>query len=116
VPSLPPVPPPAQGGFMGAATDPVKKNMSIMNPMDMAAMKQQGGFDPKAPVVDTLKKLGIDPMGPSSQLVDFAKKQIQNADMVGKMGNIAADSGQGAPAAPEPMGEPPAGLEGLLKQ
>jgi hypothetical protein len=94
---------------MGAASDPLRKNASIMNPMDLAMMKGEGQFSPDMTVVDVLQKLGIDPNGPASQLVEFGRKQVENGDMVGKMQNMAQDS-QGAEPAPTP------GLEGLLGQ
>lgn len=101
------------GGYMGASQDPLKKNMSLMNPMDLAAMKQSGDFGniKNMSVKEVLMKIGIDPEGPAEQLVEFSRKQVENADMVGKMQNIAADS-QGE----QPGGQPPAapGLEGLL--
>lgn len=95
-------------GFMGAASDPVRKNTSVFNPLDLAAMKQSGQFEgaEDMKVVDFLPMIGIDPQGPMSQLTEFMQKQVENADMVGKMQNIAADS-----TAME--GEPPAPTEGL---
>jgi hypothetical protein len=99
--------PPAQKGYMGAAGDPLRKNMSFMNPMDLATMKQEGQFTEDMTVNDALMKVGIDPNGPVSQLVEFGQKQIQNADMAGKMQNIAGDAG---------TEEPAQGLEGLLRR
>jgi len=105
-------------GFMGASEDPVKQNMSMFNPVDMAAMKQSGAFTPDMKVKDVLLKIGIDPEGPATQLVEFAKKQHQNADPLGKMKNIASTAPQGEPQG-EPQGQPavespPQGLEGLM--
>ena len=99
-----------QRGMMGG-DNPVRKNMSIMNPMDLAAMKQSGEFSDmeSMTVADVMMKMGIDPNGPATQLVEFGRKQVENADMVGKMQNIASDTVGGE--------EPPAedtGLEGLL--
>jgi len=102
------------GKYGAAATDPVRKNVSIMNPMDLASMKQSGDFAniESMTVSDVLSQLGIDPNGPATQLVEFGKKQVQNADMVGKMQNIAADTEGMEEEAPTED----TGLEGLLSR
>ncbi len=110
--------PPSSGGFMGASQDPIKANMSAFNPVDLAAMKQSGAFSPDMKVKDVLAKIGIDVEGPASQLVEFAKNQVKNADPLGKMKSVAAT----APVNPEVQGEAPApgpestpqGLESLM--
>jgi hypothetical protein len=100
--------------------NPVKDNMSIMNPVDQAYMKQSGEFSPEMTVRDVLGKFGIDVDGPAQQLVDFGIKQVENADSVRKMQNIAGQGGQGGqmPPAPEQgmpqMPPEQGGLEGLL--
>lgn len=101
--------PPARPGM--GTDNPVMKNRSIFNPMDLASMKQGGEFSDMGSmtVSDVLVKMGIDPNGPAQQLVEFGRKQVENADMVGKMQNIASDTTGGE--------EPPVedtGLEGLL--
>lgn len=99
-------------GYMGASKDPIRKNMSFANPMDLAMMKKEGAFTQGMTVNEALQKLGIDPNGPVEQLVEFGKKQVENGDMVGKMQNIAADSQGAIPE--EPASTP--GLEGLLRR
>jgi hypothetical protein len=102
-------------GFMGASKDPIRQNMSGFNPVDLAAMKQSGTFTPDMKVKDVLLKIGIDPEGPATQLVEFAKKQTQNADPLAKMKNIAATAPQGQAQGQPPAEEPlPAGLDGLM--
>lgn len=91
--------------------DPVMKNRSFLNPMDLASMQNEEMFTPDMTVMEAITKAltsqGIDPNGPVTQLGELAQKNVQNADMVGKMQNIAADSGVETPA-------PTPGLEGLL--
>ena len=91
--------------------DPIKKNASFLNPMDLAMMQKEGMFTPEMTVMDALTKAltmqGIDPNGPVTQLGELMQKNVENADMVGKMQNIAADTGGETPA-------PTPGLEGLL--
>jgi hypothetical protein len=102
------------GGMMGAAQDPVRKNMSFFNPIDAAAMRNDmSQVDLDNPtVVDFLPRIGIDPQGPLRQLVEFGQKQVQNGDMLGKMKNIAKDSGQ--PQGQPGGGAPTQGLDDLL--
>lgn len=111
--------PPMKGGYMNAASDPLRKNMSMFNPMDAALMKQEGQFSPDMPLGEMMTKLGFDLNAPGlPQLQEFGKKQVENADMVGKMKNIAADS-QNLNTSPGRGEMPPAptpGLEGLLSQ
>jgi len=102
------MPKPGGPGYMGAASDPMRKNASIMNPMDLAMMKNDGMDPNNMTVNDLLQKVGIDPNGPASQLVEFSRKQVENGDMMGKMQNIAKDSQGGEEPLPTP------GLEGLL--
>jgi hypothetical protein len=108
----------------------MKKNMSIFNPTDMAAMAtpgHPGQVDPtKTTVREFFEGFGVDVDGPVMQLIDFTNKQVDNANPVKKMQNIA---GTGTPpssgpptAGPEmanrmPQGAPTnASLEGLVGQ
>jgi hypothetical protein len=105
------------GGIMGATSDPVKKNMSLFNPMDAAAIKESGEFQGMQNMTvrqafdSFCQKVGIDPEGSATQLVEFAKSQVKNADMVGKMDSIARDS-QGEEGA---QPEAPPGLDSLMQ-
>jgi hypothetical protein len=100
--------------------NPVKDNMSIMNPVDQAYMKQSGEFNSEMTVRDMLAKFGIDVDGPAQQLVDFGMKQVENADPVRKMQNIAGQGGQGGQMPPAPEQSAPqmppgqGGLDSLL--
>lgn len=105
----------AKGGFMGASSDPIRKNMSLFNPTDQAAMIQSGTFTPDMPLGEMMTNLGFDLNAPGlPQLKAFADKQLQNGDMVGKMQNIAKDSQQGQPPAPPVKDQEQAGLSGLM--
>jgi hypothetical protein len=77
----------------------VQQNMSVLNPVDAAVMKQDGamGNPGEQTVMDALQKLGIDPQGPATQLVEWAKSQMKNANPANKMRAI---SGGGAKRPP----------------
>jgi hypothetical protein len=101
------------------------KNLSAANPADIGAMA--GGIRPDMTVAEYLGKMGIDVNGPVTQLIQFAQKQVQNANPLTKMRNIAADTalqpgGQPGPMpGPRPMVQPPgqpapSGIEGLLSR
>ena len=98
----------------------IKDNASIMNPVDLAAMKQSGEFNPQMSIREVLAKLGmtdIDAPGSAMQLVEFGKKQVQNADMTNKMQNIAGGAGPApGPVPPQAPPEeiPPQGLDSLV--
>jgi len=98
----------------------IKENASIMNPIDLAAMKQSGEFTPQMSIREVLAKLGmtdIDAPGSAMQLVEFGKKQVQNADMTKKMQNIggAKPAGPGTvPPQVPPEEMPPQGLDSLV--
>jgi len=97
--------------------DPIKNNMSMFNPVDAMAMKgpikqnindmQLGQF---------IESLGMDLEGPATQLVEFGKKQTENADMAGKMKNIGGGvPGSGSPV-PPPVPPPQGGtMEDLIR-
>jgi len=87
---------------------PIKNNLSIFNPTDMAAMKQEGGFTGNMTLRQGLEKLGFNLEGPISQLQEFAKKQMGNANPLTKMQNMSQPPGQGGP----PPGMPPGGNSG----
>jgi len=92
--------------------DPIKSNMSMFNPTDLAAAKASGEYNSQMTVRQVFEKLGVDVDGPATQLMELAKKQTQNANPLTKMRNIAA-SGQNSGPAPAPMpgagGAPPPG-------
>lgn len=96
--------------------DAMEANRSMLNPADLAAMKQQG--DGGLTVRDFLAKNGVDVDGPMSQLTKFAQKQTENAGALGKMRNIAAS---GQPQMPPGMpgmggGQPPmGGFDDIMK-
>ena len=102
--------------------DPIKDNESFLNKTDLGVMAGERRFTPDQSVRDVLTELGIDVEGPATQLVEFAQKQSQNAEVSGKMKNIAS-SGQPKPMpspqgpmpgpAPGPQGPPPS-MEGLM--
>jgi len=107
--------------------EPMEQNKSIFNPADMAAMKQSGQFSQNMTVRQAMEKLGIDVDGPVAQLTEFAKKQVENANPLNKMKNIAQGGGAPPPGGPPPGdlgGNPPPtpppaqgqGLEGLLRR
>ena len=93
---------------------------SLLNPTDLAGMKQQGVARPGMTVRDFMQKMGIDVDGPVEQLQQFARKQTQNATAMGKMNTMAARGpqqqmggrppGGPGPTAPRPTG----GLNDLL--
>jgi len=104
-------------------SDPIKSNMSMMNPVDMAAMKQESqmgqgpmaGLSPNTTVREFLGKLGVDVDGPVSQLQKLVQDQVQKANPVSKMSNIANNPapGGGGGQAPPPMPDK-AGLDALM--
>ncbi len=105
-------------------SDPVKDNMSMFNPVDMASMKKEasvgagpmGGMDRETTVRDFLGKMGIDVDGPVTQLSDLVKSQTEKANPLTKMQKISGGPGPGGAnqGAQPPMPEP-AGLAGLMK-
>ena len=114
---------PMPGGMPGAMPggqpggmpqgDPIRDNMSMANPADLALMQKEGGMSRNMSVRDFLSSKGIDVDGPISQLEEFGKKQIQNSTMMGKAKSIGPSPG-GAPGAPPPAA-PPGGMEQLLQ-
>jgi hypothetical protein len=115
------------GGPPPGGPSPVMKNMSALNPVDAATMASSGNFTPDMTVRDYFQKMGIDVDGPVTQLVEFAKKQSQNANPMNKMRNIAADTALQKGGTPQPMtgpkpmvappGQPaPSGLSGLMQK
>lgn len=120
---------PPQGMPMsgGRGPSPVEKNLSVFNPTDAALMSSSGKFNPTMTVRDFLTQQGIDVEGPVTQLIEMAKKQMENANPMNKMRNISADAslnpGGQPPTMPgvkpmvAPPGQPaPAGMEGLLNK
>jgi len=103
--SGPPPGGPPPGGPPGG--DVIKNNASMLNPADLAGMKQSGMGGSGGTVRDFLSKLGIDVEGPVQQLVDFGKKQLQGGPPMNKMKAIAGGAPGGPPPGPPPGGPPP---------
>jgi len=113
MPGAPPIPgmgtPPPGGGMEGK----IKSMRSIMNPIDVSMMKQDGEIDPNMTVIQLLEQLGIDPNGPATQFKDFAKRQFENANPLNKMKGLA---GGGAAAIPPASGAaPPPDFDNLMR-
>ncbi len=118
---------PQQGMPQGAPPSPVTKNLSMFNGRDAGLMQSTGQLSPNMSVRQFLEAQGVDVEGPVTQLVDMAKKQVENANPMNKMRNIAADTalqkgGQpnaqpGVKPMVAPPGQPsPAGMEGLINK
>lgn len=96
-------------------SDPIRDNMSMANPTDMAAMKQSkdagmgqfAGMDKGTTVRDFFGKLGVDVDGPVTQLAELAKNQMKKGNPLGKMASMAEP-----PAGPGPRPQPPGGPGG----
>ena len=103
------------GGAPGG--NPVKDNMSMLNPTDLAVMKGTGQVGGDETVRDVLAQFGIDVDGPATQLAEFAQKQVKNSSAMGKMKNMQPQGGP-TPQAPQapPQGQPgpPPGMDSLL--
>jgi hypothetical protein len=90
------------------AKENVKSNMSIFNPVDIAAMKTPGNPGQIDPQTTTIREFfdqqGVDVDGPLVQLVRFAQNQRQKANPINKMQGIAQGaSGQAFPGmTPDP--------------
>ena len=96
---MPPRGTPSPGG--STPKDPISANRSIMNPVDMAAMGQQGTVKPGLTIRDYIEKVIKVPIdAPVEQLAEAIKRQGQNQSGIGKVGAMA----QGGP--PQ-MGQPP---------
>lgn len=94
----------------------VAESLSIMNPTDIAVMQKNGMLDGNTSIREFFATKGVDVDGPMSQFVEFAKREMQNADPLQKMKKIAG-SGGGQPPAPQgaPQGAPSGGgLEQLM--
>lgn len=89
----------------------VKANQSVTSPADVSMMLQDGEISPDMPVLEYLKKIGIDPNGPVSQFVDVFKAQQAKASPMGKM---QAFSGGPRMGAQKPPAGPPPGMAGLI--
>jgi len=111
---MPPLP---QGPQEGAgALENFKKNRSLANPLDLAMMQQEGSISPDSTIAEFFQStFGLDVNTDTiTDMIQATKKNIQNADPVKKMGNIAqgAGPGMGQPA-PPPQGAPPGPPKGL---
>jgi hypothetical protein len=95
----------------GSSLQNIKQNRSVLNPMDATMMAQEGAISPDMTIAQFLQQEGIDVNGPVSQLQQFAKKQVQNANPMTKARNIAQGAG-GQSQAPPPAGG--GGLEDLI--
>ena len=109
-------------------SDPIRDNMSVANPADLAAMKQGvdtgqgqfGGMDANTSIRDFFGKLGIDVDGPVEQLKKFSQDTMKNGDPLGKMENIAGGIPPGGPdlppgVPPQPPGAGAPGMDGLMQ-
>ena len=102
---------------MGKGGSPIKNNLSMFNPADMAAMAQgdmgqalvgAAKSGKELTIEDGLNMMGLKSTDPLQKLIDFGGKQMQNANPMTKMKNIAAESGGGKTA---PNGPPQEGNE-----
>lgn len=101
----------------GPATQSLKDNASIFNPVDIAGMKSPGHpmyVDPqKTTIRDYFKQNGVDVDGPVIQLVKFAQNQAGKANPINKMQGMAKSANQGVPVPPmSGGGQPPGGSPG----
>jgi len=101
----------AMGGEgMGSA---VKQNMSIFNPMDMAAKASQGDINPQMTVGEFLQKnFGVTMETPMMEFAQKLAAQAKTGTMQGKlqaMGGGGMPPSGGMPQAPggQPGGSPP---------
>ena len=106
---------PPQGG-MTPPKDAMSANRSIMNPIDMAAMKGSGTVSSDMTVRDLIEKVFKVPMdAPVSALTEAIKRQGMNKTNVGKMGAMANPvgsamgprNGMGPQGSQRPMTPPP---------
>lgn len=107
--------------------DPMTANRSIFNPTDAAYMKKSGQMTPDMSFGQFMEStMGIKWDEPLQSAVQKMQKNMQNADPVKKMQNIANSPG-GTPEAPPqesqnpmPQGRKPTvqsgGLEGIMSQ
>lgn len=90
------------------ATKNLKDNMSVYNPVDIAAMKTPGNpgyVDPEQTTIrDFFAQKGVDVDGPVSQLIKFAQGERKKANPIQKMQGIAKGSPSGG-AFPDMAGE-----------
>ena len=78
-------PSPSMGGSPGGE-NAMEANRSVMNPIDMAAMQQNGTVNQNMTVKDLIEKVFKVPMdAPVSALTEAIKKQGLNQNGVGKM-------------------------------
>ena len=103
----------------GPATQSLKDNASIFNPVDIAGMRSPGhpmNIDPqKTTIRQYFQQNGVDVDGPVIQLVKFAKDQAGKANPINKMQNMAGSANQGVPVPPMSggmKGPPPGGSGG----
>lgn len=84
----------------------LEANRSMLNPTDMAGMASRGDVSQDMTVRDFFQKFGVDVDGPVSQLANFAKKQVENADPLNKMQNMARGNQGNMPPRGMPQGRP----------
>lgn len=81
------------------ASENVKENMSVYNPVDIAAMKTPGNpgyVDPESTTIrDFFAQKGVDVDGPVSQLIKFAQGERKKANPIQKMQGIAGGAEKG---------------------
>lgn len=87
--------------------NPIDQNRSVLNPTDMAYMKSAGagGEMTIEDLVTNVLRVPGGTQAPVSSLVQALRKQSENAQMSGKMKNMAMGMGQ----KPAPQG-PPMGM------
>jgi len=104
---MPPMGGAPPGGPPGGG-DPIKDNLSMFNPTDLAMMKQGGAVDENTSVREFLTTMGIDVEGPVTQLAELAQKQVKNKTAMGKFQSIASKGqGQAPPPGMPPQGAAP---------
>jgi hypothetical protein len=75
----------------------IEAQKSVLNPTDVAMMKQDGELRPDMSVRDYLGKMGVDVDGPVTQLLDALKGQREKANPLNKMQAIARAPSEGQP-------------------
>ncbi|MFH2075825.1 MAG: hypothetical protein ABIJ57_10860 [Pseudomonadota bacterium] len=101
--------PPGMGG-----PSPLDANKSMMSGPDLASMTQGGQVRPDMTIKEFFATFGIDTETDTvDKLTMFAKKQVQNANPVNKMQNMAMGAEPPAPVGAPTAVPPSEGLAGL---
>lgn len=122
---------PPSGGVPPSG-DAMSANRSVMNPVDMAAMTQNGTVNEGMTVKDLIEKVFKVPIdAPVKALVEAIKRQNVNKDGIGKVGAMATPRPVGSAMGPRngtgpnsmmpqgqpsaaPISRPPQGLADLM--